>query len=134
MVCFEVYRNNVRLCRAGIGELGVLTAILTWVSHHPETLARWKSQGIEETEPTRLEFTGNGLGGKGDADAGEHLKWVGTDVSTGDEIRIRIVDAPDADPPLRRYSDEPGFIKQKKKEYVRETAKEFGWDVNEERM
>ena len=35
MVCFEVHINGVTVCTAGVGDLGVLSAILTWVKRDP---------------------------------------------------------------------------------------------------
>lgn len=128
MLCFEVYRNGEKLCTAGIGDFGVLTAVLTWVSHEPEKLKKWAASGIPETEPTRLELEVGGLG-RCVGEAGEHLKWVESDLVVGDEIRIRVVDVPVADPPSRRYEDDPTFVEEQRKEYVRKTAKELGWEI-----
>src|SRR5262249_50475076 len=128
MLCFEVYRNGKKHCTAGIGEFGVLTAILTWVSHQPEKLARWTAEGIPETEPRSLELTVGGLG-RCIGEAGEHLNWVQENVVVGDEIRIRVVDVASADPPASRYEDDPEFVEEKRKEYLLTTAKELGWEV-----
>src|SRR5262245_31648993 len=103
MLCFEVYRNGQKLCTAGIGDFGILTALLTWVSHHPEKLARWTADGVPQTEATELTFKVGGLHGTGDSGSGEHSEWVESDLIVGDEVRIRIVEAPSADPPSRRY-------------------------------
>ena len=127
MLCFEVHRNGEKLC-IGIGDFGVLSAILTWVSHEPEKLKQWTEEGILDTEPTRLEFTVGGLG-RCVGEAGEHLKWVESDLEVGDEIRIRVVDVSSADPPSRRYEDDPAFVDEQRKEYVRRTAKELGWEI-----
>jgi hypothetical protein len=128
MLCFEVYRNGQKLCTAGIGDFGVLTALLTWVSHEPEKLARWAAEGIPETEPSTLEFTVGGLG-RCVGEAGEHLKWVEENLAAGDEIRIRVVEVASADPPSRRYEDDPEFVEEQRKQYVRKTAKELGWEI-----
>jgi len=37
MRAFEVYINGERACLAGIGDDGVLTAIVSWVSKYPPT-------------------------------------------------------------------------------------------------
>jgi hypothetical protein len=128
MLCFEVYRNGEKLCTAGIGDFGVLSAMLTWVSHEPEKLKEWAESGVPDIEATRLEFTVGGLG-RCIGEAGEHLKWVESDLAVGDEIRIRVVDVPSADPPSRRYEDLPAFVEEQRKEYVRKTAREFGWEI-----
>jgi hypothetical protein len=83
---------------------------------------------MPETEQTRLEFSVGGLG-RFVGEAGDHLKWVESDLEVGDEIRIRVVDVPSADPPSRRYQDNPAFVDEQRKEYVRKAAKELGWDI-----
>lgn len=128
MLCFEVYCNGEKLCTAGIGEFGVLTAILTWVSHDPEKLKKWAESGIPDTEPTSLDFTVGGLG-RCVGEAGENLRWVESELAVGDEIRIRVVDVPTPDPPARRYEDDPAFIEEQRKEFVRKTAKDLGWEI-----
>jgi hypothetical protein len=128
VLCFEVYCNGEKLCTAGIGDFGVLTAILTWVSHEPEKLNKWAESGIPDTETTRLGFEVGGLG-RCVGEAGEHLKWVESDLAVGDEIRIRVVDVPSADPPSRRYEDDPTWVEEQRKEYVRKTAEELGWEI-----
>jgi hypothetical protein len=129
MLCFEVYCNGKKLCTAGIGDYGVMTAILTWVSHSPEKLKKWAEAGITDAEAIKLDFTVGGLG-RCVGEAAEHFKWVESDLVVGDEIRIRIVDAPSADPPSRRYQDDPDFVEEQRKEYVRKTANELGWGIN----
>lgn len=101
MLCFEVYCNGEKLCTAGIGEFGVLSAILTWVSHEPAKLKKWAEEGIPETEASRLQFTVGGLG-RCVGEAGEQFKWVESGLRIGDDIRIRVVDVPSADPPSRK--------------------------------
>ena len=128
MLCFEVYCNGEKLSTAGIGDFGVLTAILTWVSHEPGKLKKWAESETPGTEATSLELTVGGLGGCV-GEAGEHLEWVESDLVVGDEIRIRVVDAPSSDPPLRRYTDDPASEEEQRRKYVRETAKELGWEI-----
>jgi hypothetical protein len=128
MLCFEVYRNGEKLCTAGVGDFGVLSAILNWVSHHPEKLARWAAEGIPEVPPTHLEFTVGGHGSE-DSDSADYLRWVEADLAAGDEILIRVVEAPSSDPPSRRYRDDPVWVEEQKKEYVRKAAKELGWEI-----
>jgi hypothetical protein len=58
MIGYNVYRNNERLCIAGIGDFGVLTACVTWVGHTPEKLARWTAEGISAEEPVQFDLGG----------------------------------------------------------------------------
>src|SRR5688572_18417273 len=109
MLCFEVYRNGQKLCTAGIGDFGVLTAILAWVSHEPEKLRTWAESGVPEVEATRLDFGVSGLR-RCVGEAGEHLRWAETSLAVGDEIRIRVVDLPGADPPSQRHEHVPSQL------------------------
>jgi hypothetical protein len=128
MLCFEVYRNGSKLCMAGIGDCGVLSAIVTWVSHHPGKLARWAAEGAPDVEPARLELSIGGLT-VDESELAEHLKWEECSLKAGDEIHLRIVDAPNADPPQWRYRDDPARTLEGRKDYVRRMAKEFGWEI-----
>ena len=115
MLCFEVYRNGTKLCTAGIGEFGVLTAIMTLVSHRPEKLALWRAKGIEDEEATNLNLRVGGLISSADPDQSAQLTWVNVDLSCGDDIRIRVIESPHADSPTARPRDEPSFIDEKEK-------------------
>jgi hypothetical protein len=91
MKAFIVYRNGERLCTAGIGTNGVLSAIVNWV----------------------------GRGGRGefhihvgglDSATDEHVRWRVPKIGIGDEVAIRLVEADAIDQPVQRYkrSDAPG--------------------------
>ena len=90
MIAFEVSRNGVKLCTAGIGNFGVLTAIISWVAHDPESLTRLVDQGLLELSPTEMALDVGGLKSFLSGDS-ESLKWTGAKLSVGDEIVIRIV-------------------------------------------
>lgn len=106
MICFEVSVNGKRVCRAGIGEYGVLTSIVTWVKRH---ISNMPPQGDDPkeflTEEIRLEIGGlETIPGE----IGDHLAWSTPEVGVGDEVRIKIVDSPKPDTPNdRRPSDRP---------------------------
>jgi hypothetical protein len=86
MRAFEVRVNGKKLCLAGIGDDGVLTATVNWVTRD----------------------------GKGDmflqvggfvSPAGEHVKWVNQrPLRVGDEIRVKIVRANSAETPIKKIS------------------------------
>ena len=75
MVYFEVLRNGQKLCTAGVGECGVMTAIVTWVGHHPDKLVQWAAEGAVDNDPMDLFLNVGGLGGEEQATQ-EYLKWV----------------------------------------------------------
>jgi len=105
MLCFEVYRNDEKVCTAGIRDFGVLTAMVAYVAHRPDKLARWMAEGIPADEGVYSNLSVGGLKDGGEVKK-EHLRWVDTALLPGDEIRIRLVDLPDADPPQHREDGE----------------------------
>lgn len=132
MKCFEVYRNGEKLCVAGVGEFGVLSAIVTWVVHSPEKLARWAAEGREETPQEKLDLTVDGMGGPDDTIVPhEHLRWVDCDVTVGDEILVKVVEQPTADEPSMRKREDPDLHVKSRKEYIRQVVKELGWTLTE---
>ncbi|HZF13172.1 MAG TPA: hypothetical protein VFE33_30645 [Thermoanaerobaculia bacterium] len=89
MICFDVFRNNERLCRAGIGDAGVLSTILTWTGR----------QGDSGPARSRLNLVVGGLHNPAPT-VDAYLRWVELfDLQPGDEITIRIVESPEADAP-----------------------------------
>src|SRR5947209_8692538 len=104
MLCFEVHYNGKKLCTAGVGDFGVLMASISWVSHSPQKLARWTGQGMPHSDPVELRLEVGGLTSN-ETETGENLKWVDSTLSAGDEIRIRLIDASEPDPPMQRYPE-----------------------------
>ena len=130
MIGYNVYRNNDRLCVAAVGDFGVLTASVTWVSHRPEKLARWAAEGGSEKEPVALTLEVGGLK-TDDRTPALHMRWIDTSVRVGDEIKIQVIDAPRADAATIEYRDDPVKDLEGKKNYVRQVAKELGWEIRE---
>jgi hypothetical protein len=81
MTAFEVYLNGEKLCTAGLGDAGVLSAILSWRGAQPY------KDGTKPDAPS-IEFSVGGL----TSPAGENVRWAEPSVRAGDEILIRIVD------------------------------------------
>src|SRR5262245_29006032 len=125
MVAFEVFRNNERLCVAGVGDFGVLTACVPGVAHLPEKVERWQTEGISNDDPTALKVE---VGGLRD---GLHLRWTDGTLQVGDEIRIHVMDASRVDGATTEYRDDPGQDLERKKTYVRRLARELGWEIRE---
>jgi hypothetical protein len=87
VISFLALRNGTPLGAGGVGE-GVLTAILTRVTEQPGS------------RPAELTFSLSGLETSHPRE--EHLDWLELrDLDVGDEITIRVQEAP-ADPPTRR--------------------------------
>ena len=93
MICFEVSVNGNRLCTAGVGENGVLTAILSWV---------WSQS--EEASPAnkeRKEKPDLHVGGLVNE---EHVSWLENPflISLGDVVGIKVISSQSIDEPSSR--------------------------------
>lgn len=86
MICFEITLNGRRLCVAGVDD-GVLS------SHVSRTTAGKTGDRADEI---RLE-----AGGLAD---GEHLRWIDTLLSVGDEVTIRVIEANTLDVPIGHHA------------------------------
>jgi hypothetical protein len=111
MRTFEVYLNGKRLCLAGIGDDGVLSAIATWVI------------GKRRRGDMRLDV--GGLISPID----EHVRWTDRKLRVGDEIKICIRETLSADNPKTRYRRDPNQELNAEKKYVRMMAKKLGWKI-----
>jgi hypothetical protein len=88
MVAFEVYLNGQKKCTAGIGELGVLSAILSWRGAQP-----YPSGETPESESLVLSVSGM------EAASRQHARWFEQELRVGDEIRINVVETATPDKP-----------------------------------
>jgi hypothetical protein len=111
MRTFEVFLNKKRLCIAGIEADCVLSAIVNYVSVNRE----------------RSHLTVGGLNTEKD----EHVRWVNRSVGVGDEIRIRIAKRVRADKPVEHFPRDRSKDMESMKRYVREYAKQLGWEIKE---
>lgn len=88
MRAFEVYLNGERLCTAGIGDDGVLNAMVNHVKGHGHDEVFLRVGGL--VSPTK-----------------EHVNWKGLHLKAGDEVRVRITDSDEVDEPEARFQVEP---------------------------
>ena len=94
MKAIAVLRNGQKFATIGIGELGLLSAVLHWASGRPDEIGG--------------EFFMM-LGGV-DRSAGEHgmhLRWAAPPLALGDEITFRLVEAAQVDAPAYREAGTP---------------------------
>ena len=98
MICFEVQINGEKICRAGIGEFGVLTSGIAWVNN--------RQQRSDEDDVKSVSLNVGGLTIP-ESDTGEFVTWVREELKVGDQVRMIIVDAVDADEPVERQHREP---------------------------
>ena len=100
MKCFEVTINGQKVCTAGIGDDGVLTSILSLVAK-PQTASELTPESGHETPSESLHLRVSGLASS-TVGVDEAVEWLHRDLEVGDEIVIRIIEAPDCDDPTSK--------------------------------
>jgi ClpX C4-type zinc finger len=111
MKCFEVTINGQKVCTAGIGDDGVLTSILSLVAK-TQTASELSPESGNETPSESLNLRVGGLASS-TVGVNEAVEWLHRDLEVGDEIVIRIIEAPDCDDPTSkegRTSKEASYI------------------------
>jgi hypothetical protein len=118
MIAFEIHLNGEKLCRAGIGDSGVLSAIVTWSAATIATGAR--NEGL---------FLN--MGGLVTPER-EHVSWIDQKpLAVGDGIQVSIVEADSVDEHQKRDPVDDARLHQAKEDQVRRSAKELGWKIEE---
>jgi hypothetical protein len=90
MTVLDVYLNDRKCCRAGVGTDGVLTAIVNWVKLTGPAAREARRRGAP-LEESRLQV--GGLAGD------THQSWIERNLQVGDRIGIVVARARTADPP-----------------------------------
>jgi hypothetical protein len=111
MLAYELFLNENRLFLAGIDGDGVLNA----------TLSHGKGKRIEHLHLT--------VGGLVSATR-ETLQWTCPDLKTGDEVKVKVIDAISVDEPTTREPS-PEFDLDVQKAHIRTWIKKLGWTVIE---
>lgn len=111
MRAFEVSLNGKKLCLAGIGDDGVLTTIVNWVTGKNAVDLFLQVGGLISP-------------------AGEHVSWINQKpLRVDDRISVNIVEAKVVDKPTKRRRRHPAEGLRAQKRYVREMAKQLGWRI-----
>lgn len=116
MTAFDVYLNNRKLCRAGVGRDGVLNAIVSWVKLTGPAAARARRER-QPVEDIRLHVGGLAKG--------VHQRWNGSHLETGDRITIEVVEARAVDPPVAKVSHDPVQAAEQERQYYLRLKKKF---------
>ena len=125
MPVFHVYLNGKKVSTAGVGELGVLGAHVSWVRRKGKHSLAKKPDSVEE------ELTLHVAGFISPAD--EHVRWLDRDLKIGDEVRIIVAEDSKVDRPRSRERRDRSKELRSQKRYVREMAKRFGWKIQTQR-
>jgi hypothetical protein len=121
MIAFEIYLNDQKLFRAGIGDSGVLSAIVTWSA---ATMA----------SGTKNESLFLNMGGLVNPEH-KHVSWINQKpLAVGDKIQVNIIEADSVDEHQRRGSADDARLRQAREDQVRRSAKELGWKIEEPPM
>jgi hypothetical protein len=111
MVCFDVRVNGQRLALAGVGNDGVLHAIVGWV--HPE--------GRSLEEPADLDLSVGGLLDEA------HLRWVeDRPLQVGDRVEVLVVEAEAPDEPTREARDDRALVEASERKTYERLRRKYG--------
>ena len=121
MPVFHVYLNGKKVTAAGVGDLGVLGAHVTWVRRAGEHTLSRKPGSVKE----ELRLHVGGL----ISPTNEHVRWLDHGLKVGDEVSIRVVEDARVDRPRSRQRRDRTKELRSQKRYVREMAKKFGWKI-----
>jgi hypothetical protein len=121
MRALEIHVNGKKLCTAGIGDDGVLTAIVRSILRPIQAISRKRtSQAWEDLGIDVAGFIPS---------AQEHVRWKSSKLRTGDEIRIKIIETDRPDKPSSRERADPDKAINAEKRYVERMAKKLGWKI-----
>lgn len=116
MTVFDVYLNARKICRAGVGEDGVLTTIVTWGSL-TGAAARTARRLGQPAEETNLQ-----VGGLAD---NTHRRWASRNVKVGDRVTVVVRKATTFDTPIRQQSRDPRMQERQEKRYYRRLKRKY---------
>lgn len=121
MPVFHIYLNGKKVSTAGVGDLGVLGAHVTWARRKGEHTLAKKPGSVEE----ELTLHVGGL----ISPAQEHVRWLDRPLKIGDEVRVTVAENSKIDRPRSRERQDRAKELRSQKRYVREMAKRFGWKI-----
>jgi hypothetical protein len=116
MTVFDVFLNDRKLCRAGVGNDGVLDAIVSWakLTGPAAQTARRSKQPLEEL---RLH-----VGGLADD---THRQWTSRTLEAGDRVTIAIGTARSFDRPSQTRTRNPRLEEEQQRRYYLQLKEKF---------
>ena len=106
-ICFEIQINDEQAVLAGSADISVLTAIVTFVSQHNE-----------------LDVRVGGLVDSKDL-SHEHVEWIDRSLKLGDHLTVRVVDASEPAPPVRRHVNDAEIEAAEERKYYEHLKRKF---------
>jgi hypothetical protein len=113
---FDVYVNDRKLCRAGVGSDGVLNAIVSWVRLSGEA-ARTARRQHAPREETRLHV--GGLANN------THRRWDAPALKPGDRVTIQVARASTFDRPAFEAQSSPARTEEQERRYYERLKARF---------
>jgi hypothetical protein len=111
MRAFKVEVNGKRVCVAGVGTNGVLSAITNFVG-----------------SPARRGDLFLDVGGLF-SETDEHAIWAHLKLKVGDKIVLRVIETDSVDKPRKRYLPDSKTNEKNQKALIRASVKQFGWKL-----
>jgi hypothetical protein len=121
MLTFDVFLNGKRVCTAGVGGEGALTAIVRARFDGGEATNRKTSRRVNDE--LRLY-----VGGSNNSTS-EYIRWQDRRLRVGDEVCIRIGEGELASKPRRRERADPAWVAEAGVKYLEKAAKRLGWAI-----
>ena len=116
MTVLDVYVNDRKVCRAGVGRDGVLTAIVNWVKLTGEAAST--AHGFRHPgEEARLHVGG--------LRKDTHLSWIERHLEMGDRVSVVVARSGAADRPARQKRRDPRQEKRMQRAYYLHLKKQF---------
>ena len=106
-LCLQITVNDGSPVIAGLDDISVLTACITYVASRND-----------------LELRAGGLVSNGRHD-NEHIDWLTQKLITGDHVSIRIVDVPVSSPPVSRERHDAHSSEREEREYYEQLKNRY---------
>jgi hypothetical protein len=120
MIAFEIFVNGERRGTAGIGDLGVLSAILTWVRRAPQNSRNGKSFEEELTLS---------VGGYHENTSSD---WVNEKLSVADSVTVNVISTDKVDAPKRTRHEDPDRAEKSERRYFEQLKKKYSSEASVE--
>ena len=123
MIAFEISIDGQRRCTAGVGDLGVLSVITSWVRRPSQNAGAGDVRGEQFEEELTLDV--GGLMHDSDG-ANVNLKWLDQSLRVGQSMTVKVVNAATVDSPVSRQREDPAWAERRKREYYEQLKREYG--------